>query len=123
MVIVMLIKLVAGILLVFSFLQTSDGTLKVKVGQEIYYQSEKGETFTARYCSLSDGSLNFVKVTMPNGKEYTLPQVISASGARYTDDGKLTWWEHHGTVRIDMRDSTGEWKTMYQELRQVKNKK
>jgi len=40
----------------------------------------------ARYGYLSDGSLQFVKVLMPNGKEYTLPSLVSASGARFTDE-------------------------------------
>jgi len=50
-------------------------------------------------------SLHFVKVTMPNGKRYTLPQVISGSGVRYTDKREILWWTHQGTVRVDMRDA------------------
>lgn len=77
----------------------------------------------ARYGSLSDGSLHFVKVKMPNGQEYTLPQAVSGSGARYTDDREIVWWTHQGTVRVDVRDSDGKWKTKYSELREIQKKK
>ena len=52
----------------------------------------------ARYGSLADGSLHFVKVEMPDGCVRTLPQAMSASGARYTDDRDLVWWTHQETV-------------------------
>lgn len=73
----------------------------------------------ARYGSLSDGSLHFVKVEMPIGRRYTLPQVVSASGVRYTDERELVWWTHQGTVRVDTRDADGNWETKYPELREV----
>lgn len=63
----------------------------------------------ARYGHLSDGSLEFVKVTMPNGRELTLPAAVSASGARYTDEFELVWWEHQGTVSVDVRRDDGTW--------------
>ena len=77
----------------------------VDIGQPVYYKSDNGDHFEARYGSLSDGSLNFVKVKMSDGKEYTLHQAISGSGARYTDDREIVWWEHQGTVRVDKRVS------------------
>ena len=97
--------------------------LKVKMGLPVYYESENGDRFVARYGSLSDGSLYFVKVKMPDGQEYTLPQVISGSGVRYTDERDLVWWTHQGTVRVDMRDEEGKWKTRYSELKEVQEKK
>ena len=63
--------------------------LTVDIGQSVYYKSDNGDHFEARYGSLSDGSLHFVKLKMPDGKEYTLPQAISGSGARYTDDRSI----------------------------------
>ncbi len=96
--------------------------LTVDIGQPVHYISEDGQRFVARYGSLSDNSLHFVKVKMPDGREYTLPQVISASGVRYTDDREIVWWEHHGTVRVDVRDTDGSWITKYPELREVNGK-
>lgn len=72
--------------------------------------------------SLSDGTLHFVKVKMPNGREYTLPQAVSGSGARYTDDRDIVWWEHRGTVRVDVRGAGGNWVTEYSDLKVVHGK-
>ena len=93
--------------------------LTVNMGLPVQYENGNGEKFTARYGSLSDGSLNFVKVKMPDGQEYTLPQVISGSGARYTDEREIVWWTHQGTVRIDVRDSEGKWTTKYSGLKEI----
>lgn len=96
--------------------------LTANIGSPVYYRSDNGDYFVAKYGSLSDGSLQFVKVKMPDGQEYTLPQAVSASGVRYTDDRELVWWEHHNTVRVDVRDAEGNWKTKYSELREVPKK-
>lgn len=91
----------------------------VDIGPPVYYKSKNGDQFVARYGSLSDGTLHFVKVKMPDGREYTLHQAVSGSGARYTDDREIAWWEHHGSIRIDVRDSEGKWKTKYSDLEVV----
>ncbi len=82
-------------------------TISVDIGKPVHYISERGDRFAARYGSLSDKSLHFVKVKMPDGREYTLPQVVSASGVRYTDERELVWWTHQRTVRVDVRDEEG----------------
>ena len=96
--------------------------LIVNLGPPVYYKSETGEQFVAKYGSLSDGSLNFVKLKMPDGQEYTLPQVISGSGVRYTDEREIVWWEHQGTVRVDVRDAEGKWKTKYSGLKEIQKR-
>jgi membrane-bound inhibitor of C-type lysozyme len=108
----------AGILLLAVCGCAAGSLLTVKIGEPIYYRSEKGDRFVARYGQLSDGSLGFVKVKTPDGREHTLPSAMSASGARYTDDRELVWWEHHGTVRLDVRGADGQWETRYPELRE-----
>jgi membrane-bound inhibitor of C-type lysozyme len=97
--------------------------LTVDIGPPVYYRSDGGDQFVARYGSLSDGSLHFVKVRMPDGQEYTLPQVVSASGVRYTDEREIVWWTHQGTVLVEIRDAEGKWKTRYSDLREVREKK
>ncbi len=97
--------------------------LTVEIGPPVYYNSANGEKFVARYGSLSDGSLHFVKVKIPDGREFTLPQVVSASGVRYTDERELVWWTHQGIVRVDVRDADGKWKTKYSELKEMQEKK
>ena len=91
--------------------------LGAKLDQATYWRSQKGERFVARYGALSDDSLHFVKVTMPDGREVTLPQAVSASGARYTDEKDVVWWEHQGTVRVDVRREDGKWDENRWELR------
>ncbi len=96
--------------------------LTVELGPPVYYRGDNGDLFVARYGSLSDRSLYFVKVIMPDRQEYTLPQIVSASGVRYTDEREIVWWTHKGTVRVDVRDEQGEWMTKYSELREVREK-
>jgi len=115
--------IVAFFSLSFSASAGNNAPLTVKMGPLIQYESEDGKRFSARYGALSDGSLHFVKVTMPDGKEYTLPQVISGSGVRYTDEREVVWWTHQGTVRVDMRDSEGKWTTKYSELNEIRERK
>ena len=94
--------------------------LAVNLGPIIKYESKDGKIFKARYGSLSDESIHFVKITMPDGNKYTLPQVLSGSGVRYTDEREIIWWTHQGTVRVDMRNDKGEWVTKYPELKEIK---
>jgi membrane-bound inhibitor of C-type lysozyme len=94
----------------------------VEIGPPVTYESANGEKFVARYGSLSDGTLHFIKLKMPNGREYTLPQTVSGSGARYTDDREVVWWEHRGTVRVDGRGAGGKWVTKYSDLKVVHDK-
>jgi membrane-bound inhibitor of C-type lysozyme len=96
--------------------------LTVQMSQPVYYRSPNGDDFAARYGSLSDDSLHFVKVQMPDGREYTLPQVVSASGVRYTDERELLWWTHQGTVMVEIRNAEGNWEMKYSELREVRRK-
>ena len=102
---------------------SADEALTANITPPVYYESRTGERFVARYGSLSDGSLHFVKIKMPDGHEYTLPQVLSGSGARYTDERDIVWWEHHGAVRIDVRGPDGKWATKYRALKEVKGRK
>ena len=97
--------------------------LTVTGGVPVVYSCGTKETITARYYSLSDDSLNFVKVTLPDGKVYTLPAVLSASGVRYTDDFELVWWTKGDTAFAEKRQENGEWKTLYEECRIVPEKK
>ena len=87
--------------------------LTVTGGKTITYLCETGEKITARYFALSDKSLEFVKLQMPDGKNYTLPLALSASGARYTDDRELVWWTKGDSAFAQRRDTNGEWQIVY----------
>ncbi len=96
---------------------TANQRLGVKLDQPTYWRSPNGERFVARHGRLSDDSLSFVKVTMPDGRQWTLPRASAASGVRYTDEHTLVWWEHQSTVRVDVRRDDGEWEEGRWELR------
>lgn len=94
---------------------TANQRLGVKLDQPTYWRSPNGERFVARHGWLSDDSLSFVKVTMPDGRQWTLPRASAASGVRYTDEHTLVWWEHQdwcgGNIRarcVWMSDVTME---------------
>lgn len=85
----------------------------------VYYQSKSGKTFRVRYYSLSDGSLDFVKLTMPDNTVYTLPRTVSASGAKYTDGRQLVWWTKGKAAWVYEIGEDGEHETVYSDLKEV----
>lgn len=98
-------------------------SLTVRGGEKVIYQCEKGARIGAKYYSLSDDSLNFVKIVLPEGKEQTLPQALSASGARYTDDRELVWWIKGDAAIVETRDHEGNWQLKYRDCKVVPDKK
>jgi hypothetical protein len=57
----------------------------------VVYVSDSGAHLTAVF----DNTTGTVRVTLPDGRQVTLPRAVSGSGARYSD-GQETFWEHHG---------------------------
>lgn len=64
------------------------------------YQCNDGSSIQARYYGLSDNSLSFVKLTI-KGEVYTLPNLSSASGARYSDMNRIEWWGKGSNATLD----------------------
>jgi len=93
----------------------AETALSVVGGEPMIYLCDNGDRIVVRYYTLSDESLRFVKVLFPDGTEYTLPQVLSASGARYTDDIELLWWVKGDDAYVEKRNGAGEWKQLYTE--------
>jgi membrane-bound inhibitor of C-type lysozyme len=89
------------------------GELTARHGNCVTYQCENGDRIEARYYSLSDNSLNFVKLKMQDGKELTLPQALSASGARYSNDFELVWWIKGDSAKAEIRGLDGGWQLKY----------
>jgi len=92
--------MIAVLLLIpFPFVSAAnaDVALTVNVTPPIYYENVTGERFVAKYGSFSDGSLHFVKIKMPDGHEYTLPQVLSGSGVR---DIRTKWKSSGGNITV-----------------------
>jgi membrane-bound inhibitor of C-type lysozyme len=74
--------------------------LSVSSPKTVNYQCNNDSKVTASYYKISDNSLSFVKLTL-KGEAYTLPNLVSASGARYSDMNKIEWWEKNGKVTLD----------------------
>jgi membrane-bound inhibitor of C-type lysozyme len=98
---------------------TKEEQLTVTGGEIHTYQCEGGEQITVRYYALSDKSLQFVKVTLPDGQVQTLPNAMSGSGARYTDDRLWVWWNKGETGFVETRNDNGEWYTAYNNCLEV----
>jgi membrane-bound inhibitor of C-type lysozyme len=72
------------------------------------YKCENGDEIIANYYSLSDNSYWFVDIHLSNGKNYTLINVNSASGAKFMND-EIVWWTKGDSAFTEFRDDQGEW--------------
>ncbi|MFQ2272107.1 MliC family protein [Aeromonas enteropelogenes] len=95
-----------------------NGTLVATGGEPVNYLCEQGKKVQVRYFTLSDQSLDFIKLALPDGKDYTLPQAVSASGARYSDEFQAVWWNKGEEGFVELRDPQGEWQIAYRECKQ-----
>jgi membrane-bound inhibitor of C-type lysozyme len=95
--------------LIFWGCGSSKNSLKVNKDKEAIYNCGNGFKIKADYYSLSDNSLRFVKIILPGGNEYTLPQVVSGSGARYTDEREMEWWIKGDSAVLKKRADNGDW--------------
>lgn len=94
-------------------LLTGCGNTLTVVQRDISTWTDDSITVQASHYNLSDGSMAFVKLDIPNMGSYTLPQVLSGDGTRYTVDMNIVWWEKGNTAIIQTRDDNGEWQTAY----------
>lgn len=98
---------------------TGPPALGVSPGMAYVYETKTGERLDVTYYTLTDDSLDFVRVVLPDGQKYTLPQTVSASGARYSDGMTLVWWSKGDTALVEVRGDDGEWVSRYEECRVV----
>jgi len=84
--------------------------LSVVQGDTIRYRCGGGQIIEAQYGSLSDQSLSFVRLRLPDGRRLTLPQVASGSGARYSADQDFTWWSKGNGGFLQERGDDGKWR-------------
>jgi membrane-bound inhibitor of C-type lysozyme len=127
-------SLVGGTLLTVLLIGANDGVggvsaastglrlaVKVLTEETVTYQCARGEQVIATYFRLSDNSLRFVRIALPDGGQYTLPNIVSASGARYSDEREIVWWTKGRTAFVQARDSRGEWYTKIEDCNAVGN--
>lgn len=96
--------------LLVSGCQTLCPGLRVEILNTVCYKCGRGAAIQAVYLSLSDKSLSFVRLTLPEGKQVTLPNLVSGDGARYTDERGLVWWTKGDGAFTQVRGENGEWK-------------
>lgn len=104
----LLLALVAGLL--FSPAASAYAApLKLNPPTTFFYNCDDGRSLVVRHYSLSDHSLEFIKLSLP-GKVHTLPQVVSASGARYSDSDNMQWWAkgENGALNENARDEKAQ---------------
>jgi membrane-bound inhibitor of C-type lysozyme len=104
-----IVKAILIILLLIGCSVKADKPLSVIIGKEYIYACNDGSKVKARFGELSDKSLPFVKIVMPDGKEYTLPQLVSASGARYSNEYEMEFWIKEDNVTISTMNDEGKW--------------
>ncbi len=85
---------------------TNKDELHLVKGSSIEFVDSTEDTLNVEFYSLSDDSLNFAKVDY-QGQEYTLPQVVSADGARYDDGRDLSIWLKADKLSLEKRDVDG----------------
>ena len=88
-----------------------DSLTVIHSGQAVYTGIGE-ETAIVDYYLLSDSSLHFIKLHLPDTAEYTLPQTVSGSGVRYSDGMDMTWWERADSAMIQRMDTLGNWETI-----------
>ena len=81
----------------------------VELEAPIAYRCDGGSQLLVRYGRLSDGSLSFARLLLPGGRIATLPQLVSASGSRYSDDQQWQWWSKGSGGFLEERNGGGAW--------------
>jgi membrane-bound inhibitor of C-type lysozyme len=81
----------AFIVLAFFISSCDSNQLSLQKKVSLNFVDSNKDTIKVDIYVLSDDSLSFIKAWYQN-QEYTLPQVVSADGARYSDGRDVTIW-------------------------------
>lgn len=111
----------AGLLLLAAAAPGVAGTLGVELGKPVSYRCSDARQLVVRYGRLSDGSLSFARLQPPGEQLLTLPQLVSGSGARYSDEQLWQWWSKGQEGFLQRRDEEGEWQTVLKDCRSSGN--
>ena len=105
----LVLAILTAAILFISCGNKSNEQLKVISGKQYLYTFTDGSTAKATYYHLSDNTLNFVKLTLENDEVYTLPQLVSASGVRYSTEQNIEFWVKGNEATISTVNEKGEW--------------
>ncbi len=98
-----------SLLAISSFAHATDpaGMEKIELqgSAPITYKCEDNKTVIAQYFNSEDTGISMVKMTL-DSKTNFLPQVVSASGARYTTNMGIEWWtnDDEALLNYDVTD-------------------
>jgi len=91
--------------------QKDNAELGASLGPPVVYLSDDGTRLEVRFGALADQSLHFVKLRRGTKAEETLPQLVSASGARFSDERALEFWIKGSSASLTELTETGDWIT------------
>ncbi len=110
-------------LLIAGCIWNRGGSAGVELGvvpiRQIAYLCAKDVRLTADYYVLSDKTLHFVQLNLPDGELVTLPNALSASGVRYTDEREFVWWVKGREGFLEKRGEDGEWQLLFEGCREL----
>ena len=75
---------------------------------------------TITHFQLSDQSLAFAKIQLPELPEFTLPQVNSASGITYAN-GSVQWTEKGKEASVWVLEKKDEWQPLFRDCMATSN--
>lgn len=101
--------------LLFLPLASCSTTLDAKLVDRAVYRTGSGEILTVQYYELEDHTLNFIKIDIPDAGEMTLPQVLSGSGSKYSNQAAFIWWTKGNEGTLYRIINNGEWDILYRD--------
>ncbi|KEI34874.1 hypothetical protein FRA_44c11710 [Francisella sp. W12-1067] len=100
------------LLFIYACLECYSYALDVEKDAQSIFVDNKKEEIILTFYSLSDKSLSFIKLIY-QGKEYTLPQVVSADGARFGDGRDIAIWLKGDRLYLDKNTQTFQRKEFF----------
>jgi membrane-bound inhibitor of C-type lysozyme len=92
---------------------------RVVPGPQVVYRCAGGRELVVSYFTLSDGSLDFVRLRLPEGQRSTLPRLVAASGVRYSDEARFQWWTKGAGGFLQERSAEGQWRMALRDCRSL----
>lgn len=96
------------------------GDLSILAREPLTYQCDGSHQVIVKYYALSDESLLFVKLWLPDTPEMTLAGEASASGMRYFN-GSVAWQGKGSQASMQVRNQYNQWQFHYRECEVVEH--
>lgn len=108
-----------GMALLLQGCVTSGGDdLSILARKPLTYQCDEQHQVIVKYYALSDESLFFAKIELPDSPEITLAGEASASGMRYSN-GAVAWQGKGRQASMQVRNQYNQWQFHYRECEVV----